>query len=93
MPIIDNILIIPYGPKWYRPIWLWAEIDMGRNCYGPKCPVTCRSSMKAMNGCRDEICRATNNFSLPEAQRGVNPYYFALLSANGIINNCESKIH
>ena len=40
MPIIDNILIIPYGPKWYRPIWLWAEIDMGRNCYGPKCPVT-----------------------------------------------------
>ena len=28
------------GPKLYRPIWLWAEIDMGRNCYGPKCPVT-----------------------------------------------------
>ena len=22
------------------PIWLWAEIDMGRNRYGPKCPVT-----------------------------------------------------
>ena len=22
------------------PIWLWGEIDMGRNCYGPKCPVT-----------------------------------------------------
>ena len=28
------------GPKLYRPIWLWAEIDMGRNCNGPKCPVT-----------------------------------------------------
>ena len=38
-----NIPIIHYytcGPKLYRPIWLWAEIDMGRNCYGPKCPVT-----------------------------------------------------
>ena len=20
----------------YRPIWLWAEIDMGQNCYWPK---------------------------------------------------------
>ena len=30
------------GPKLYRPIWLWAEIDMGRNCYGPKCPVTAK---------------------------------------------------
>ena len=43
MPIIDKHTNTPYytcGQKLYRPIWLWAEIDMGRNCYGPKCPVT-----------------------------------------------------
>ena len=40
MPIINKFTNYTCGPKLYRPIWLWAEIDTGRNCYGPKCPVT-----------------------------------------------------
>ena len=48
----NNLIIIlghtSYGPKWYGPKLLWAEMVMGRNGYGPKWPVTPTSSWLAL---------------------------------------------
>ena len=43
------------------------------------------SGMKAMTAPKSAAAKIY--FSFPEALRGVIPYFFALLSANSIINN------
>ena len=52
----------------YRPILLWAEINMGRNCYGPKCPGTTAPIGAVWSGSTLFAIEASEHFGRREKQ-------------------------